>query len=346
MKTKLTLLFLCCTICVSLFAQEDDKAIFLHHSTGGAVFDAGVSEWISNYNTTNNTFYDVSEVWFPDWGYSSQGNYPYDYWNLWINNACGPDISPCLESLAEQYKLIIFKHCFPGSEINADTGSASVSSEAKTLENYKLQYIALRTLMSNYPNNKFIVWTLAPHHRLAISPEQANRAKEFVDWVKNDWLTEDGGSYPNIFIFDFFSLVAELSPTPTPPGVTNCLKYEYETDHGWGDGHPNATANNAVAPLFAQKIIDVLHNTPSNILLTKEEMELSIYPNPANRFIQIKSLQEIKTVSIISMDGKTLKTVIPISGKIDVSDLYSGIYLIKAKTTDGIEKTTKIAIYH
>lgn len=152
MKTKIifSLLFLS----IGLLAQSiDKKAIFLHHSTGEGVWNAGVANWISDYNTSHNTSYEISEQNYPTHSYGWQ-NYPYDYWNLWINNACNTN-DPCLGDFTSQYKLIIWKHCFPGANINADTGSPSVSSETKSLENYKVQYRALRTLMDSYPNNKF-----------------------------------------------------------------------------------------------------------------------------------------------------------------------------------------------
>lgn len=229
-------------------AATDDSIIFLHHSTGGAVYSGGgVSSWFSTYNSTHSTSYSITERSYPTTPYA-WNNYPYDYWNLWINGVCNSsdaDIE-CLNTMTNSYDIIIWKHCFPGASVLADNGNASVSSSVKTLANYKLQYRALRELMDSYPNNKFIVWTLAPLHRLATNAGNAARAKEFVDWVKNDWLAEDG-AHPNIFVFDFWGYVA---------GDDNYLKYEYEGSHTSSDSHPNSTANAYVGPIFAQFIVD------------------------------------------------------------------------------------------
>lgn len=229
-------------------AGTDDRIIFLHHSTGGAVWSTGrVSSWISTYNTSNGTGYQAIERSYPSTPYP-WNNYPYDFWNIWVNGACDsaqPGIE-CMNTLTDNYNVIIWKHCFPGAAVLADTGSPSISSNRKSLENYKLQYRALRDMMDSYPANKYIVWTLAPLHRLATNAQDAARAKQFVDWVKNDWLIENG-NHPNIFIFDFWGLVA---------GNDNYLKFEYEGSHTSSDSHPNTLANQTVGPIFAQFIVD------------------------------------------------------------------------------------------
>jgi len=236
-----------------------EKIIFLHHSTGAGVYnypDKGVATWFDEYNATNETSYVISERGYPTGSYP-WNNYPYDYWNLWINGVCDSNESTteCMTTLTQNHDVIIYKHCYPGAAIQADTGSPDVSSSRKSLENYKLQYRALLAMMDSYPDTKFIVWTLAPLHRLATSETTAARAAEFVDWVKTDFLTEDGNPHPNIFIFDFWGHVAETNPTPTQ-GETNCLKYDYERSHSSNDSHPNSAANNAVGPQFAQFIVN------------------------------------------------------------------------------------------
>ncbi|MCP4105944.1 MAG: hypothetical protein GY749_10470 [Desulfobacteraceae bacterium] len=236
---------------------DDENIIFLHHSTGSAVYNYGdVPGWFTDYNNDNGTSYTITKRGYPSSPYSWK-NYPYDYWNLWVNNACDssqPGIE-CIDTLTANYNVIIFKHCYPGADILADTGSPSISSERKSLENYKLQYRALRDMADRYPNNIFIFWTLAPKHRLATNSGNASRAKQFVDWVKNDFLTEDGQTHPNIFLFDFWGIVAEQNPSPAN-GEVNCLKYEYEKSHTSSDSHPNLLANQTAGPLFAQYIVD------------------------------------------------------------------------------------------
>ncbi len=265
----------------SSFAAVNDNAKirFLHHSTGSNVYSqGGVSNWFSNYNTNNETNYSISEVNYPTNGYP-WNNYPYDWWNLWVTEntdelprtpACqeGNVNMECLSNLTQQYDVIIFKQCYPGAGIGVDTGNPDVTSNLKTLENYKEQYRALRKEFDKYPDNLFIAWTLVPLHRLNTDTDTAARAKEFVDWVNNEWLSEDSESHSNIKIFDFWSYAAELDQNPDN-GQINTLKYEYEGTHTSSDSHPNTLANQTIGPIFSQAIVDGIDgfNIPINNII-------------------------------------------------------------------------------
>jgi len=255
MKSCCAILFLAFLMPFTLSAQ---KVMFLHHSTGNNLFYEGnVAGHIAGYNATSGTNIQVTEFSFPNtpWPWS---NYPYDYWKLWIGGSCSnsdPDIR-CMDNLAANYDVVIFKHCYPGANIEADLGTPDVASSRKSIENYKAQYRALRSLMDGYPNTDFIVWTLVPLHRLATTPDKAVRAKQFVDWVKSQWLTEDGRAHPNIHIFDVFGLWAEQSPSPAN-GTQYCLKYVYERSHSGSDSHPNQMANENAGLPFAERIVEI-----------------------------------------------------------------------------------------
>lgn len=262
MKTKQTYLKMLIMFLPSLFfclQVESQKAIFLHHSTGNGVYKEGkVNEWIADYNKKNNSNIELTERAFPNKPYAWK-NYAYDYWNLWINGECdsGKPGIECMETLSKDYQMIIFKHCFPGAHVQEDTGNPDITSETMSLENYKVQYRALRDMMDKYPKNVFGVWTLASLHRLSTNPEEGRRAAEFVKWVKEQWLTEDGKSHDNILIFDFWGLTAEHQQNPRQ-GQVNCLRFEYERSHESGDSHPNTKANEAVGPVFAKFIANAL----------------------------------------------------------------------------------------
>jgi len=320
----------------SSFSQN---AIFLHHSTGEGVWNGGngssVPELLSAYNSTNGTTYEITERAYPSGAYPWE-NYPYDYWNLWLNEACinGDPLTDCLGHITDDYGLVIFKHCYPGAGILEDQGDPDVSSKVKTLGNYKEQYRALRTLMDGYIGNKFMVWTLAPLHRLATTPEQAARAKEFVDWVKYDWLTEDGNPHPNIYIFDFFGYVAEQSLTPDN-GQTYCLKYEYEGSHEGSDSHPNTLANTVMAPVFFQAIISALQSEHSQV--EENPMKDYFYPNPVrDQPVYFSFPEEVSQLAVYSMSGKLLqRTVVnSLSGNLETGSLGSGMYLIVATAAE------------
>jgi hypothetical protein len=256
---KLYLLIFTIFIAYSSYSQNN-KAILLHHSTGTGVYYSGnVREWTADYNITNGADFVIEENSYPSTPYG-WGNYPYDYWKLWVDGSCDNayEGSECLESIAERYEMVIFKHCFPGADVLESDGLPDVTSEKRTIENYKLQYRALREKMDGMPSTKFMFWTLVPRHRLYDNGINATRANQFVEWVRNDFLTEDGNEHPNIYIFDIWTIFAEQEQNPEF-GLQYCLKYEYERDHTSAeDGHPNVAAYEYAGPLFAQAVVDAL----------------------------------------------------------------------------------------
>ncbi|MFA6946779.1 MAG: hypothetical protein WC220_12855 [Pedobacter sp.] len=220
----------------------DVNIVYLHHSTGENVWNGGVSKYVENYSSANNKDYQITELAFPSEEYGWE-NYPYDYWNIWVNNAGSSNYQgqPTLENLTADYDVISWKHCFPVGMIEEDDGNADVSSSTKTLANYKLQYSALKDKMHEFSDNKFIVWTGAALLESETTADQAQRTREFFEWVKNDW----DESSDNIYIWDFYEIETE-------GGIY--LKNSYAA----GDSHPNESFSSKVAPYFGKRLVDVI----------------------------------------------------------------------------------------
>ena len=226
-------------------ADKSASIIFLHHSTGNNIWKGGVPEWIANYNTQNGTSYEITERAFPSGEPYAWKNYPFDYWNIWVKNA-GPEPymnEPTLEMLTKDYNVIIFKHCYPVAQILEDTGSPDIASEDKRIENYMLQYEALKEKMAQFSDVKFIVWTGAALVEKKTTADNAQRAVEFFDWVRNEW--DQPGD--NIYLWDLWELETE-------GGLY--LKLEYAESES--NPHPNAEFSKASAPKFSQRIVDVI----------------------------------------------------------------------------------------
>jgi len=235
--------------------------IFLHHSTGRIIYDAGqkpnriirklfpqrayVPQWVSEYNKKNGTNYKITEQFFPKSSLYGWNNYPYDYYNIWVKNAGKQPYldEPTLEILTKKYDLIIFKHCFPVSNIEDDINKPDINSAEKRLENYKLQYIALKQKLSEFPNTKFLIWTGAAQVKSNITDEKALNAKVFFDWVKNSWDTDND----NLFLWDFYDLATEGD-----------LYLKNENANSMNDSHPSKLFAKKMAPLFCERIIEII----------------------------------------------------------------------------------------
>lgn len=248
------------------------KIIFLHHSTGAAIWSAGVREWFEAYNQKNGTRYDIVEQAFPKQSPYGWNNYPYDYWNIWVKHAGDAPYmeEPTLEMLTKTYDVIIFKHCFPVSDILEDTGNPDVASAQERIENYKLQYEALKTKLHQFPKTTFIVWTGAAQvdystirNRIAALirghsnvKQRAQRARTFFDWVRNDW--DEPGD--NIYVWDFYELETE-------GGIF--MKKEYADSPT--NSHPNQTFAKTAANLFCRRVVSVIQGNGDRSSITGGE---------------------------------------------------------------------------
>ena len=234
------------------------KIVFLHHSTGKNIWlgktnrivsklldKSDVQDYFARYNRLNNTSYSITEQKFPKESPYGWKNNPFDYYNIWVKNAGNDHYleEPTLEILTREYGLVIFKHCYPASRIQPDTASPDINSDLKTLQNYKLQYNALKRKMQEFPDTKFIVWTPAVFIKNQMKEDEARRTQEFHDWMLRDW-NEKGD---NIYIWDFYNY-------ETNGGLYMLDEYS----DGPSNSHPNKEFSGRISPLFSRFVIDVL----------------------------------------------------------------------------------------
>ncbi len=266
--------------CKKTDESPEVNIVFLHHSTGKVIWRGGNQNLISRivarisvgladrlvgkaalpamiekHNKKQNVNYNINEIEFPKATPYGWNNYPYDYYNIWIKNAGNKPFmeEPTLELLTKDYDLIIFKHCYPVSNIGPDNDSANVNSDIKTISNYKLQYLALREKLLLFPETEFILFTGAAQVQARISEDEAIRAHEFFKWVVEEWdLPGD-----NIHLWDLYTLETEGG-----------LYFKEDYARSASDSHPNPVfAADAVHLLF-NRIVDVIENKGNNTSLT------------------------------------------------------------------------------
>ena len=260
----------------------DMNIIYLHHSTGGVIWQGTrvslvtrVARKISTsladvvgkkarlpllferYNKDNNKNFSIEEMAFPKASPYGWHNYPYDYYNIWVKNAGNEPFTeePTLEILTKQYQVVIFKHCFPVSNIQPDQDSADINSDFKSLANYKLQYLSLRDKLHEFPDTKFILFTGAAQVKSNITEDEAKRAKEFFKWVTDEW------DFPgdNIHLWDLYTLETE-------GGLY--FKNDYAVSEN--DSHPNIDFAGKAAQLLFNRIIDIIEKNGTGTKMTGE----------------------------------------------------------------------------
>lgn len=131
------------------------------------------------------------------------------------------------------------------------------------------------------------------------------------NWVANTFTTT-----PTPFSFNF----AELTPNTT---------YYYSV----GSYSPTLTGNRILGSFTTSVLSNSDHEQKLNFIL---------YPNPATDYFTIEMENEVKSVEIYSLQGQ--KVVASASKSINVSDLSSGIYLIRIEDQNHAVATQKLII--
>jgi hypothetical protein len=147
--------------------------------------------------------------------------------------------------------IIMFKSCFPNSDIGADgTEPGDPLSSKRTLADYKAVFAGLGGEIRKYPNTLFIYMTFPPLVPLETTPESARRARAFNVWLKDEFFPtyrrESGLN--NFVMFDLFDVLADQD---------NVLKEEYRNANP-RDSHPNGPANREAARRFMEYFRPVL----------------------------------------------------------------------------------------
>ena len=227
---------------------KNTDIIFLHHSVGhNLITQGGVRESFTKagYNFWNHDYNDPGLA-----GPSGQlVGYSYNV----------PDDNTDIDGLARifkqrvyplplntlsgllQHEVIIFKSCFPNSNIASDD----------QMVQDKALYLEIRDVMDKHPDKIFIVETTPPLNPAETNLETAVRARSMANWLKSD---EYLMGHPNIFTFDFFSYLAEEDPSSPQ---SNMLKKAY---HNGTDSHPNLLANETIGPKFVQFVIESIQS--------------------------------------------------------------------------------------
>jgi hypothetical protein len=216
------------------------NVIFLHHSTGRALIaegnvrplltELGYQFWDHGYNNEGLVLPDgkTARASYRIPGNRGQGNTDVDgLVELFTQPVSDPPSNAFSRLL--QHEVIAFKSCFPNSAVESD----------EMQEQFQTWYLQMRDVMDQHPDHVFIVVTSPPLHPLATNADEGRRARAIANWLKSD---EYLAGHPNVFVFDFFDLLADPS--------TNTLRAGYQLGPDSSDSHPNRLANEAIGPLF------------------------------------------------------------------------------------------------
>ena len=74
--------------------------------------------------------------------------------------------------------------------------------------------------------------------------------------------------------------------------------------------------------------------------IEESSLETTVYPNPASGVLNVKSNEQIESITILSLDGKTVASSVNTTS-VDVAGLNTGLYIYSVKTVSGKVSTSK-----
>ncbi len=219
--------------------EQPVKLIFIHHSTGENWLTDGYGNLGSTLGENNYFVSDTNYGWGPD-GIGDATDIPNwvewfasdetpTYMNALFNeNAQNSSYTRNLPDPGGENEIIMFKSCFPNSDLYGNPNDPPGDYEDMTVAGAKYVYNTILDYFATRPDKLFIAITAPP---LSDGTNAAN-ARAFNNWLANDWLADYEGG--NVAVFDFYDVL-------TGPNGGDTLYYPSDDDHPSKEGSRLAT---------------------------------------------------------------------------------------------------------
>ena len=155
--------------------------------------------------------------------------------------------------------------------------------------------------------------------------------------INYDFARFSGTSMSSPCVAGIAALVLDANPLLTPNQVKEILMTTARTDEFTGPINPPGDARWGMGKVDAYAAVQMALQTEGLSTGVVQSKDVSIYPNPASNeiFIRIPSNEQPSTVTLFSMSGQQFNLPI-IMGRVDVSTLASGAYVLRVQTECGV----------
>jgi hypothetical protein len=271
MKSNLKLLTLMLAVCLTAAVgqpaparQADDpnppeqvvRLVFIHHSTGENWLADGYGDLGRTLGENNYFVSDTNYGWgpnavgdrtdIPDWmEWFRSGDTPAYMEALFGESGQNSTYKRRLSDPGGENQIIMFKSCFPNSDLEGNPNDPPGSYADMTVSGAKYVYNQVLAYFASQPDKLFIVITSPP---LSDATHAAN-ARAFTGWLVNDWLRENNYQLNNVAVFDFYNVLTGPEAHHRfrdgrfehTVGSRNTLYYPSDDDHPSIQGSLKAT---------------------------------------------------------------------------------------------------------
>ena len=235
------------------------KLIFIHHSTGENWLSDGYGN-LGQALADNNYFVsDTNYGWGPN-GIGDRTDIP--DWEEWFRSGNTVEYMDALFNEDEQHadysrnsadpggenEIILFKSCFPNSDLEGSPNDAPTADGWLTVGHAKYVYNEILDYFRQHPEKLFVVVTAPP----LSSRNNAANARAFNLWLVNDWLAENDYPYNNVVVFDFYNVLTGKDGHHTfeDGGEIHQVANKDTLAYPSGDDHPSKKGNQKATDEF------------------------------------------------------------------------------------------------
>ena len=232
------------------------KLIFIHHSTGENWLADGYGDLGRTLSLNNYFVSDTNYGWGPD-GIGDRTDIP--NWLEWFSSSESSRYMTALFNESDQHsdysrslpdpggenQVVMFKSCFPNSELSGNPDDPPSPGEDLSVGNAKYVYNTILETFASRPDKLFVVITAPP----LSDSTYAGNARAFNQWLVDDWLQENNYTLNNVAVFDFYNILTGPDAhhhvmggqIEHIVGVSNTLHYPSDDDHPSVAGSRKAT---------------------------------------------------------------------------------------------------------
>ncbi|MFZ5820147.1 MAG: hypothetical protein ACOYYJ_09605 [Chloroflexota bacterium] len=249
------------------------KLIFIHHSTGENWLTDGYGDLGRTLGQNNYFVSDTNYGWGPD-SIGDRTDIP--NWTEWFASPSTPTYMDALFNESGQNsgytrtlpdpggenQVIMFKSCFPNSELGGSPNDPPGEYEDMTVGGAKYVYNTILQYFATRPDKLFVVITAPP---LSDGTYAAN-ARAFNNWLVNDWLRENNYTLNNVAVFDFYNILTD----PNAHHRVNNGQVEHLAGgrdtlyYPSGDDHPSVEGSRKATEEFAPLLNVFYHRWQEN----------------------------------------------------------------------------------
>jgi hypothetical protein len=224
------------------------KLVFIHHSTGENWLTNGYGNLGSTLDKNNYFVSDTNYGWgpnaigdrtdIPNWPEWFRSNDTPTYMNaLFTESGQNASYTRSLSDPGGENQIIMFKSCFPNSELAGNPNDPPGTYEDLTVSGAKYVYNEILKYFATRPDKLFVVITAPP----VSNPEHATNARAFNQWLVNDWLRENNYTLSNVAVFDFYNVLSDPNAHHRYNNgqIEHIVKNSNTTHYPSADDHPS-----------------------------------------------------------------------------------------------------------